>query len=62
MKEIKITSGKGGKTKILAPGEKGQGTSNFTEKLAKDLGQTEERHNGHDYDQNTNSNEIKQEN
>jgi hypothetical protein len=45
-KEIKIVIGRGGRTKILAPGVKGSGTAKFTEDLAKDLGKTEERHKG----------------
>lgn len=49
-KEIKIVIGKGGRTKILAPGVKGQGTADFTEDLAKTLGETEERHKGTTYE------------
>jgi hypothetical protein len=46
MKEIILVIQKGGKVKILAEGQAGQGTAEFTEKLAKDLGQIEERHKG----------------
>ena len=50
MKEIKLVISKGGKTKILAGGAGGAGTAAFTEKLAKELGQVEERHRGQDYE------------
>ncbi len=60
MKEIKLVFGKGGKTKILAGGSKGQGTSALTEKIAKDLGQTEERHKGQEFEQTNQDNQIKQ--
>lgn len=50
MKEIKIVFGKGGKVKMLAGGSKGKGTANFTEKLSKELGVTEERHKGETYE------------
>lgn len=60
MKEIKLIIGKGGKTKILADGVKGKGTEKFTEKLAKELGDIEERHKGTTYLTNETSNEVKQ--
>lgn len=44
MREVKLIIGKGGKVKVLAKGTKGQGTAAFTEKLAKELGDIEERH------------------
>lgn len=49
MKEIKLVFGKGGKVQILTDAIKGKGTEGFTEKLAKDLGETEERHRAHSY-------------
>lgn len=52
MKEIKLIIGRGGKVKILAKGTKGKGSEQFTEKLAKDLGEIEERHKGNTYEIN----------
>jgi hypothetical protein len=49
-KEIKLVIGRGGRTKILAGGVKGQGTADFTESLADELGNTEERHKGNTYE------------
>ena len=60
MKEIKIVIGKGGRTKILAPGGKGQGTKAFTEKLAKELGDIEERHKGEHYEKTEQKGQISQ--
>ena len=60
MKEIKIIFGKGGRTQILAPGQKGQGTAQFTEKLAKDLGEIEERHKAQDYTHTDSQQQINQ--
>lgn len=48
MKEI-ILRIKDGEVKIFAEGVKGQGTAEFTEALAKELGKIEERHKGHDH-------------
>ena len=59
-KEIKIVVGKGGKIKILAEGAKGQGTAAFTEKLAKELGETEERHKGETYESSHQDNTVDQ--
>ena len=55
MKEIKIIIGKGGRTKILAGGASGTGTSEFTKKLADELGDIEERHKGETYLKNEQS-------
>lgn len=60
MKEIKLVFGKGGRTKILAGGSKGAGTAALTEKIAKELGQTEERHKGTEFEQTNTGNEVKQ--
>lgn len=60
MKEIKLVFGKGGKMKILAGGTKGTGTANFTEKLAKELGQIEERHKGTTHEETQENNQVKQ--
>jgi len=59
MKEI-ILKISGGQVKIFAEGVKGQGTAEFTEKLAKDLGKIEERHKGHDHVHQENQNQVKQ--
>ena len=47
MKEVILHIGKDGRVKIMAEGAKGKGTETFTEKLAKALGEIEERHKGH---------------
>lgn len=60
MKEIKIVVGKGGKIKILAKGQKGTGTAQFTEKLAKELGDVEERHKGETYESTHQDNTVDQ--
>ena len=60
MREIKIVIGKGGRTKILAPGSKGQGTKKFTEDLAKELGDIEERHKGENYEKTEQKGQVNQ--
>lgn len=45
MKEVMLLI-KGSVIKIFAEGPKGAGTAKFTEKLAKTLGEIEERHKG----------------
>jgi hypothetical protein len=57
MREIKIVISKGGKLKML---DKDGTSAQFTEKLAKELGQTEERHKGGNYTQNEQNTEIQQ--
>lgn len=59
MKEI-ILKISNGEVKIMAEGAKGQGTAEFTEKLAKELGKIEERHKGHDHVHQHGQNEVKQ--
>ena len=49
-KEIKITIGNGGKVKITTAKGSASESAGFTEKLAKDLGDIEERHKGHSYE------------
>ena len=61
MKEIKLVFSKGGRVKIHAAGQKGQGTAQFTEKLAKDLGLVEERHRGEAYEDTHTDQQAKQE-
>ena len=51
---------KTGKTKILAKGSGGVGTEAFTEKLAKELGEIEERHRAHGYSSNETQDKVKQ--
>ena len=60
MKEIKLIIGKGGKTKILAKGPAGKGTEQFTEKLAKEMGEIEERHKGGSYEIAETNQDVKQ--
>lgn len=57
MKEIRLIISDG-EVKILAEGQKGQGTAEFTEKLAKDLGTIEERHKGMDHVVQANRNQV----
>ena len=59
MKEI-ILKIKDGEVRMFAEGVKGQGTAEFTEKLAKDLGKIEERHKGHDHAHHHDQNQVKQ--
>lgn len=61
MREIKMVFGKGGRVKIHAGGQKGQGTAQFTEKLAKDLGLIEERHKADSYENTHTDQQAKQE-
>ena len=60
MKEIKLIIGKGGKTEILAKGMKGKGTEKFTEKLAKEMGEIEERHKAQTYGTSEQGQEVEQ--
>ena len=46
MKEVMILIQKGGKVKIFAEGPHGAGTEEFTQSLAEELGEIEERHKG----------------
>jgi hypothetical protein len=46
MKEVMLVIKKGGRVAIFAEGPKGAGTKEFTEALAKELGNIEERHKG----------------
>ena len=59
MKEIRLIIN-AGEVKILAEGAKGQGTADFTEKLAKDLGKIEERHKGLDHVAQVHKDQVKQ--
>lgn len=59
MKEIRVVIA-GGKAKILAEGPAGKGTAGFTEKLAKDLGEIEERHKGVEHVAQEHRGEIQQ--
>jgi len=61
-KEIKIVIGKGGKVKMLADKASSGETAAFTEKLAKELGEIEERHKSGHVVSNETKNELKQEN
>lgn len=58
-KEIKLII-KGGRVKVLAKGSSAQEAANFTEKLAKDLGDIEERHKGGQYEQTQDRQQVKQ--
>lgn len=46
MKRVILKFGRGGRVKILAEGQAGNGTEKFTESLAKSLGEIKERHKG----------------
>jgi hypothetical protein len=60
VKQIKLVFGKSGNTKILAPGSAGKGTEQFTEKLAKELGELTERHRGETYNHIAEQQQVKQ--
>jgi hypothetical protein len=63
MKEIKLTFGPGGRVKVLDNGLKkggGTGSTKFTEKLAEELGEIEERHKGETYEQTSQEQQIEQ--
>jgi hypothetical protein len=55
--EIKLIIGRGGKVKIL---DKAKNAAGFTEKLAKELGQVEERHKGGSYEGVNNQQQVQQ--
>lgn len=62
MKEIKLIFGKGGRVKVLDQGLKKSGGSSakFTEKLAEELGEIEERHKGEVFEEQTDQQQIEQ--
>jgi hypothetical protein len=61
MKEIKLIFGKGGQVKVLDKGLKSGGSSaKFTEKLADELGEIEERHKGEVYEEQPQQQQIDQ--
>jgi len=55
--EIKLVIGRGGCVKIL---DKAKNSAAFTEKLAKELGQIEERHKGSEYSTDSQNQQVKQ--
>jgi hypothetical protein len=60
MREIKIVISKGGKAKITTPNSNETDVNKFTEKLADEMGKTEERHKGEVYDYGQDQNHINQ--
>lgn len=62
MKQVKLIIAKAGRVRILAHGTYGQGTAQFTESLARDLGEIVERHQGthHTHNEAENKAEIHQ--
>jgi hypothetical protein len=55
--EVRLIISKGGKVKIL---DKAKNAAGFTEKLAKELGQVEERHKGGSYETVGNQQQVQQ--
>jgi hypothetical protein len=55
--EVRLIISKGGRVKIL---DKAKNAAGFTEKLAKDLGQVEERHKAQDYTTDSRNQQVKQ--
>jgi hypothetical protein len=60
MREIKIVISKGGKAKITTPNSNEAEVNKFTEKLAEEMGKTEERHKSENYEFGHDSQEIQQ--
>jgi hypothetical protein len=60
MKEVIMVFKPGGQVKILAEGIAGKGTAAFTESIAKELGQIEERHKGTEHLQNPEKRQVQQ--